>query len=72
MSGDILVVTTKAVLTGSAGKRPEMLLHSPQCTKRSPRIKNDLLQNINSAEVEKSWFRASPFLIQGKVPTGEG
>lgn len=34
-----------------------MLLNIPQCTDCALTAKNYLFQNINRAEVEKSWFR---------------
>lgn len=37
-----------------------MLLNIPQCTKQPPTAKNDLAQNINSAEGEKPWVTGRP------------
>lgn len=46
----------REVLLASGGWRPENLLNIPQSTAR-PTSENDLVLNVDSAEVQKTWIR---------------
>lgn len=53
-----LVFITSEMLLESSGKRPKTLSNILQYTDSLPTTKSFLIQNINSAKVEKPWSKA--------------
>ena len=58
MSGDPFDYHNWRELLASSGRRPGKLLNILQCPGKLPKIKNYPALNVNSAEVEKSCYRA--------------
>lgn len=52
-----MVMTEDEVLLASSGGRLRMLIKTPKCIRQSPAVNKHPAQNVNSATVEKAYFR---------------